>query len=144
MVPQPGAAYLPGWVFNVAVITHGEEAFLAAVFLFTVHFFNNHFPAREILPLDTVMFTGTMTLEHFVRDHPLHYKRLVESGELQKYLVDAPRSRCSSARRSWARADRLRVAAAGVDRHRVLRRPRLTRDRDSKSNTGAAFKGKRA
>ncbi len=87
--PNQTAAYLPGWVFNVAVITHGEEAFLAAVFLFTVHFFNNHF-RPEKFPLDTVMFTGTMTFEHFVRDHPLHYKRLVESGELQKYLVDAP------------------------------------------------------
>ena len=87
--PNMTAAYLPGWVFNVAVITHGEEAFLAAVFLFTVHFFNNHF-RPEKFPIDTVMFTGTMTLEHFARDHTLQYKRLVESGELQKYLVDAP------------------------------------------------------
>jgi cytochrome b subunit of formate dehydrogenase len=87
--PNLTASFLPGWVFNVAVITHGEEAFLAAVFLFTVHFFNNHF-RPEKFPLDTVMFTGTMTLEHFVRDHPMHYKRLVESGELSKVLVDAP------------------------------------------------------
>jgi cytochrome b subunit of formate dehydrogenase len=29
------AAYAPGWVFNVATLVHGEEAFLAAVFLFT-------------------------------------------------------------------------------------------------------------
>ena len=28
--------FLPGWVFNVATIIHGEEAFLPAVFLFTV------------------------------------------------------------------------------------------------------------
>ncbi len=88
-LPNQTGAYLPGWVFNVAVITHGEEAFLAAVFLFTVHFFNNHF-RPEKFPLDTVMFTGAMSLEHFARDHPLHYKRLVESGELHKYLVDAP------------------------------------------------------
>ena len=87
--PNVTAAYLPGWVFNVAVITHGEEAFLAAVFLFTVHFFNNHF-RPEKFPIDTVMFTGALTLEHFARDHALQYQRLVESGELQKYLVDAP------------------------------------------------------
>jgi len=87
--PNVTAAYLPGWVFNVAVITHGEEAFLAAVFLFTVHFFNNHF-RPEKFPIDTVMFTGAMTLEHFARDHTLQYKRLVESGELHKYLVDRP------------------------------------------------------
>ena len=41
--PSLISGFLPGWVFNVAAITHGEEAFLAAVFLFTVHFFNNHF-----------------------------------------------------------------------------------------------------
>ncbi|MBK9605783.1 MAG: cytochrome c3 family protein [Betaproteobacteria bacterium] len=87
--PNVTAHFLPGWAFNVAVITHGEEAFLAAVFLFTVHFFNNHF-RPEKFPLDVVMFTGAMSLEHFARDHPLHYKRLVETGELQKYLVDAP------------------------------------------------------
>lgn len=87
--PNVTAMFLPGWAFNVAVITHGEEAFLAAVFLFTVHFFNNHF-RPEKFPIDTVMFTGAMTLEHFARDHPLQYKRLAETGELQKYLVDAP------------------------------------------------------
>ena len=87
--PNLTGVFLPGWVFNVAVITHGEEAFLAAVFLFTVHFFNNHF-RPEKFPLDTVMFTGAMSLEHFARDHPLHYKRLVETGELQKYLVNKP------------------------------------------------------
>ncbi len=87
--PNLTAQFLPGWAFNVAVITHGEEAFLAAVFLFTVHFFNNHF-RPEKFPIDTVMFTGAMTLEHFARDHPLQYKRLAESGELQQYLVDAP------------------------------------------------------
>src|SRR4030067_3220622 len=48
---------LPGWVFSVATIVHGEEAFLAAVFLFSVHFFNSHF-RPEKLPLDIVIFTG--------------------------------------------------------------------------------------
>jgi cytochrome b subunit of formate dehydrogenase len=87
--PHITSRFLPGWVFNVAAITHGEEAFLAAVFLFTVHFFNNHF-RPEKFPLDTVMFTGSMPLEHFARDHALQYRRMVASGELQKYLEDAP------------------------------------------------------
>ena len=76
-------------MFNVAAIFHGEEAFLAVVFLFTVHFFNNHFRPTKF-PLDTVMFTGSMTIEHFQREHPLQYQRLAASGELSKYLVDAP------------------------------------------------------
>ena len=57
--PHVTARYLPGWVFNVATLVHGEEAFLAAVFLFTVHFFNNHFRPDKLPPPDIVMFTGT-------------------------------------------------------------------------------------
>jgi cytochrome b subunit of formate dehydrogenase len=87
--PELTATYLPGWVFNVAMIAHGEEAFLAAVFLFTVHFFNNHFRPDKF-PIDILMFTGSMAVEEFAHDHTIEYKRLVESGELQKYLVDEP------------------------------------------------------
>ena len=88
--PHITATYLPGWVFNVGTLVHGEEAFLAAVFLFTVHFFNNHFRPDKLPPPDVVMFTGTQSLEEFRQDHPAYYQRLVDAGELEKYLVDAP------------------------------------------------------
>ncbi|MGZ5228094.1 MAG: formate dehydrogenase subunit gamma, partial [Burkholderiales bacterium] len=88
--PSLIASFLPGWVFNVATLIHGEEAFLAAVFLFTVHFFNNHFRPDKLPPPDIVMFTGAVPLEEFKREHTLEYQRLVESGELEKHLVDAP------------------------------------------------------
>jgi hypothetical protein len=58
-------------------------------FLFTVHFFNNHFRPDKF-PLDVVMFTGSMTLEEFRHEHTVQYNRLVASGEIEKYLVDAP------------------------------------------------------
>jgi cytochrome b subunit of formate dehydrogenase len=88
--PHITATFLPGWVFNVATLVHGEEAFLAAVFLFTVHFFNNHFRPDKLPPPDVVMFTGTQSIEEFRREHPAQYQRLAASGELEKYLVDAP------------------------------------------------------
>lgn len=88
--PHLVANYAPGWVFNVAMVVHGEEAFLAAVFLFTVHFFNNHFRPDKLPPPDVVMFTGTQSLAEFQHEHAAQYQRLVESGELAKYLVDAP------------------------------------------------------
>jgi len=87
--PEITASVLPGWVFNVATIVHGEEAFLAAVFLFSVHFFNVNFRPDKF-PQDIVMFTGVMPLEEYKREHTLEYKRLLERGELGKYLVDAP------------------------------------------------------
>jgi hypothetical protein len=83
------ATYLPGWVFNVAFIFHGDEAVLAAGFLFTVHFFNNHWRPDKF-PLDILMFTGRMPLEEYKREHAIEYQRLVDTNQLDKYLVDAP------------------------------------------------------
>jgi cytochrome b subunit of formate dehydrogenase len=88
--PTVTASIVPGWVLNVATLVHGEEAFLAAVFLFTVHFFNNHFRPDKMPPPDVVMFTGVQTLEEFRREHTAQYNRLLASGELEKYIVDAP------------------------------------------------------
>jgi cytochrome b subunit of formate dehydrogenase len=84
--------FLPGWVFNVATIVHGEEAFLAIVFLFTVHFFNSHF-RPEKFPLDIVMFTGSMPLSEFQRERPFEYARFVREGRLDQNLVPAPSAR---------------------------------------------------
>jgi cytochrome b subunit of formate dehydrogenase len=84
------AAVWPGWIFNVAALAHGEEAFLAIVFLFTVHFFNEHFRPDKYPPPDISMFTGAMTLEEFARDHTIEYQELVKNGQLEKHLVDIP------------------------------------------------------
>jgi cytochrome b subunit of formate dehydrogenase len=83
------ATYLPGWIFNVATVVHGDEAVLAAVYLFTIHFFANHWRPDKF-PLDIVIFTGSMPLEEFKREYGAEYSRLLESGELGGYLVEAP------------------------------------------------------
>ena len=83
------AAYLPGWAFNVATVVHGDEALLAAVYLFTIHYFANHWRPDKF-PLDIVIFTGSMPLEEFKREYAVEYARLVETGQLQNCLVDAP------------------------------------------------------
>ena len=40
--------FMPGWMINIALVVHSDEALLAAGFIFTFHFFNAHFPAGEI------------------------------------------------------------------------------------------------
>jgi cytochrome b subunit of formate dehydrogenase len=87
--PGQASTFLPGWAFNVAAIVHGEEAFLAAVFLFTVHFFNNHFRPDKF-PQDTTMFTGRVPLEIYKHEHRREYERLLATGELDRYLVREP------------------------------------------------------
>ena len=78
--------WLPGWVFNVAFVIHGEEALLATVFIFTVHFFNGHL-RPEKFPMDTVIFTGRVPLEELRHERPAEYERLVQSGALEGRLV---------------------------------------------------------
>ncbi len=58
--PSTFARFLPGWVFNIALVVHGEEALLAMVFIFTVHFFNGHLRPDKF-PMDTVIFTGRVS-----------------------------------------------------------------------------------
>lgn len=88
--PHHVGRYVGGWIFNVALLVHGEEAFLAAVFLFTVHFFNNHFRPGKWPPPDLVMFTGTQSFGECHRDHPGQMRRLLERGELGSLLVPPP------------------------------------------------------
>jgi hypothetical protein len=82
-------SFLPGWALNVAMIVHGEEALLAVGFIFTFHFFHNHL-RPENFPMDTVIFTGKMTLTRFKDERPAEYERLVSEGRLGEILTDPP------------------------------------------------------
>jgi hypothetical protein len=85
--PEFFTLFLPGWLINVATIVHSDEALLAAGFIFTVHFFNTHL-RPEKFPMDTVIFTGRMSLEEFQQDKPQEYEDLVKSGKLEQHLVE--------------------------------------------------------
>ena len=87
--PQFFSSFLPGWTLNVAHVVHSDEALLATGFIFVFHFFHTHM-RPESFPLDPVIFTGRLPLERFKDERPLEYQRLVDSGELQARLVDAP------------------------------------------------------
>ncbi len=100
--PTVTAKILPGFVFNIATIIHAEEALLATMFLFTVHFFNAHFRPDKF-PMSTTIFTGVIPLEEFKHEHKLEYERLKASGELEKYLVKRP-SRAMRKGSNWLAA----------------------------------------
>ncbi|MBF0161117.1 MAG: cytochrome C [Magnetococcales bacterium] len=90
--PAKAGEYLPGWIFNVATIFHGEEALLAIVFLFSVHFFNGHFRPSKF-PLDIIMFVGNMPLEEFKKERTVEYQRAVREGKLETMMVEPPSRR---------------------------------------------------
>ncbi len=87
--PSQFAAFLPGWIFNVATVVHGEEALLAVGFIFTIHFFNGHL-RPEKFPMDLVIFTGRVP-EHELKDErPAEYRRLVSEGRLAAIETTEP------------------------------------------------------
>jgi cytochrome b subunit of formate dehydrogenase len=84
--------FFPGWVINVCQIIHSDEALLAVGFIFTIHFFNTHF-RPEAFPMDTVIFTGHMSLEHFKHERPREYQELKDAGKLESAIVEKEFSR---------------------------------------------------
>jgi cytochrome b subunit of formate dehydrogenase len=86
--PELFTHVVPGWAVNVATIIHSDEALLAVGFIFTIHFFNTHFRPDKF-PMDSVIFTGRVSLEELKFDKPGEYEALVESGELENHLVRA-------------------------------------------------------
>jgi thiosulfate reductase cytochrome b subunit len=87
--PENFARFLPGWVFNVALLVHGEEALLAVAFIVTIHFFNSHMRPRKF-PMDMVMFTGAVPEDEYARERPLEYARLKSTGALESQLEGPP------------------------------------------------------
>jgi thiosulfate reductase cytochrome b subunit len=81
------AQLLPGWVFNIAALVHGEEALLAVGFIFTIHFFNGHL-RPEKFPMDTVVFTGRIPEHELKTERAVQYARLSALGVLD--ATEAP------------------------------------------------------
>jgi cytochrome b subunit of formate dehydrogenase len=83
------AWFMPGWLFNVAFVIHSEEALLAALFIFSVHFFNSHF-RPEKFPADLVIFTGRVTEEELRTERREEYERLRAEGALEGLEAEPP------------------------------------------------------
>jgi hypothetical protein len=77
---------MPGWMINVSLIIHSDEALLAAGFIFTVHFFNTHF-RLEKFPMDTVIFSGRISKSEMLHERKRWYDRLVAEGRLDSFRV---------------------------------------------------------
>jgi cytochrome b subunit of formate dehydrogenase len=79
---------LPGIFLNIALVIHSNEALLAmgVIFIF-VHFFSAHVKP-ESFPLDKVIFTGSLPVDHYKAERPLEYSRRVREGTLDNVLVE--------------------------------------------------------
>lgn len=85
------AHFLPGWALNAVLVIHSEEALLAILFIFSIHFVNTHI-RPDSFPMDMVIFTGVETEEEFKHKRTLEYKRMQAAGKLDARLGEAPGS----------------------------------------------------
>jgi cytochrome b subunit of formate dehydrogenase len=83
------ARFLPGWALNAVLVIHGEEALLAILFIFSIHFVNTHLRPGSF-PMDMVIFTGKETEEEFRKKRSLEYARLARQGKLEAKVADKP------------------------------------------------------
>jgi cytochrome b subunit of formate dehydrogenase len=84
--PKFFTLFLPGWVINIALVVHSDEALLAAGFIFTFHFFNTHF-RLEKFPMDTVIFSGRISKTELLHERKRWYERLIAEGRLEEHRV---------------------------------------------------------
>ena len=83
------AKFLPGWALNAVLVIHGEEALLAILFIFSIHFVNTHL-RPDGFPMDMVIFTGKETDEEFQKKRTLEYRRLAAQGKLEAREGEKP------------------------------------------------------
>jgi len=74
--------FLPGIVLNALYIMHTDEALLAALFIFFVHWYNVHY-APEKFPLGTVFITGYLSEEDMIHEHYAEYVKVMTEQGLQ-------------------------------------------------------------
>jgi cytochrome b subunit of formate dehydrogenase len=84
--PATFTRYLPGWLINIALVIHSDEALLAAGFIFSIHFFNTHFRIEKF-PMDTVIFSGRISKNQMLHERRRWYDRLVAQNRLDEYRV---------------------------------------------------------
>jgi cytochrome b subunit of formate dehydrogenase len=80
--PELFTRVFPGWIINVALIVHSDEALLAAGFIFAFHFFNVHF-RPEKFPIDSVIFSGRISKTEMLHERKRWYDRLVAANALE-------------------------------------------------------------
>ncbi|MDH4163745.1 MAG: cytochrome b/b6 domain-containing protein [Nitrospirota bacterium] len=73
--PVDVARVLPGEFIPAAKAAHSNEALLAFLVIVTWHIYNSVF-SPEVFPLDTAIFTGKISRERMIHEHPVELARI--------------------------------------------------------------------
>jgi cytochrome b subunit of formate dehydrogenase len=86
---------LPGEIIPAAKVLHSNEAMLIFLINAIWHIYNSIF-SPEVFPLDTSIFTGYISRERMVREHPLELAR-IEGVEPEDLLGDGVKEEAAPA-----------------------------------------------
>lgn len=87
--PALVASLFPGEVIPVAKVLHTNEALVLLLLIAMWHIYNVIF-SPEVFPMDTSMFTGKISKERMILEHPVEYEsrfgvKLAESGDEKRH-----------------------------------------------------------
>ena len=83
LFPVVATKFLPGVAVTASRVAHSYEALLAFLAIVLWHFYNAHFSA-EAFPIDTSIFSGTISAEKMREEHPLEYQQLMSERECRR------------------------------------------------------------
>jgi formate dehydrogenase subunit gamma len=73
--PIPFASLVPGEIIPAARVAHSNEGLMAFLVIAVWHIFNAHLNP-DVFPFDTSIFTGKVSRDRMVHEHPLELARL--------------------------------------------------------------------
>ncbi len=76
--PTTATGFIPGWVIPFAKMVHGWEAVLAVLSLVLIHIYATIWSPR-VFPLDPSIWTGKISAERLLDEHPLEYEQSTET-----------------------------------------------------------------
>ena len=87
--PVLTVSLLPGVVIPAAKVAHSNEAMLALLTIVTWHLYSANLNP-EVFPIDKAIFTGRISRERMLREHPVEYERLLEAPDVPADLTAQP------------------------------------------------------